>query len=307
MFVVVNVNLKFAGLHFAAAPKSYRPTLACNDCDVVFESCSFTGMQPAQVGCVGAASRDIVLNRCIVRVSEGILCSGPGVQLQIDQSAFVGAGVVHGLGRDANHRAVIRQSTFFESDFLYCGASQQSLPAPLELRVGRCVFVGCSKFLICQGNALTLSKTPAEALENFRKCFREFDITDNIASFRPGYLGGVPDMNLFADLSPTDPTAWVTRPFPVALPRRQQIRLSGRLAQLQTALDQKQRIEQDALLAQYARTLPQDLEPIPEGLWAQHMQRGIRYGCDPALLPVPPPATLEPYEIPPQPDAKKKQ
>lgn len=47
--------------------------------------------------------------------------------------------------------------------------------------------------------------------------------------------------------------------------------------------------------------LPADYILQPTGAIGRLLKRGIRLGCDVSKLPVPPPSTLQPYNVPKQP------
>ena len=54
-----------------------------------------------------------------------------------------------------------------------------------------------------------------------------------------------------------------------------------------------------------ASALPEDLIVKSNGPLAERRKDGVQYGCDVTKLPVPPPSTLEPYAIPPEPVTNK--
>jgi hypothetical protein len=79
--------------------------------------------------------------------------------------------------------------------------------------------------------------------------------------------------------------------FPLALPWNQNVAFGENWLQARVAYEMALKSRSDtgaAVNAVMATMTPRDLVPVREGLWAQFMQRGVRYGCDPALLPVPP-------------------
>ncbi len=297
---VRNLSLIVRGLHFAGSATKTSSLLSSQSGDVTCEDCSFTSVSALTLNNETSEHHPArtSFRRCLFRASNTIAVSGPNVIVELVDSAFV-----HSVA--GNHSIVVPKladnltlemhNCTFASSYLLRVMIESDWPTtPINFKMHRCIFsvtACCPGFvdLNIPGGPLS-QNTPADR-DAFLKTFRQFDISDNLvglygentfASGNGGYL-------TFTSLR-ADPTHRVGV---LGFPLEQNVDFSPRYQQANVFLHSGDK-EKIALGNEILRSfLPEDLVPKPEGLWAEQMAVGIRYGCDPAKLPVPPPATLQ--------------
>ncbi len=316
MIELKNVHVRFSDIHFTAHPGGAAVRSANGS--VAFERCSFTRTHAVQVrNELGLGNPlHVEFDRCLVRTGPTLACSGPDIHVRMNESAVAMGSpfAFDGPGSADNHSLMIRQSTFIHAYLLRFYLQDGFPTTPLEFRMEKSIFailVCCPKLVHMHvpGPDLRNAK-PDVGLkffhDTFPRLFRTFDVADNLTGFWGGAWGEINYHSLTATPSPSDESRlFVAEGFPVEMPYNRNVLFNDKSRTHQAHVLGYKELKYDEMNALMAGTVPQDLVPHPDDFASQKLKAGVRYGCDPAKLPVPPPATLEPYQIPPPPDAKK--
>ncbi len=298
---VKNMALVVRGLHFARSIQG-GGVFSSQFGDVTCEDCSFTSVSALSLSNDAGEGKPAraSFRRCLFRATCTIAVFGPNVTVELVDSAFVGArgsGAV-AVNKLADNMTVEMRNCTFAQSHLFGTVIVGNWPAiPITFKMHRCIFsvISCCPTLVAINiPASNFSDNVPAAHDAFTKTFREFDVADNLVWYWDSWFASVNGSLLMATASPTDPTRRVAPPgIPFEFPRAQFVDFGPRYTQAQGFMfsGDSQKV---ALAPEILRSfLPEDLVPKPEGLWAEQMAAGIRYGCDPAKLPVPPPATLQ--------------
>jgi hypothetical protein len=249
----------------------------------------------------------IVSDRCFHRGVGVATCDGSSIEVRVTNSGIVFAHPTFNLGHSDNHSLHIAQSTFVNSYLIgmYCNDTWPT--EPLSFRMERSLFAHlqcCPVLVVIQPPDVRGLDPVMMPVECVRRAFRQFQATDNIASYHDGWwasletipvshaLSQEPNVSKFAEI---DDVLLIRQHIVSALPTIDEtVRFGPRIEQIRSQIwtgeigsNYDQRI-----------VLPEDLVPSSRGPLAQHMAVGLLYGCDVSQLPVPPAATLEPYEYP---------
>ncbi len=281
LLTLVNADLKASGLHFAA-----NCGLLAENSNVHLERCTLTkaGLQARNTRGSGKPLQ-ITMDRCFVR-SGSLRCEGPSVAVKIRESGFVeGHGTIT-VSLDEDQSIVIEQTSIVNCYFLQLRMPSKPPAEPLSFRMDRSVVgaVRCCPVLVHLLLPQSYAKSGTTGLhEALRQAFRECKAGDNFAHYwgRWAFLESAGATSCDAE-----------RIFPELPQDDQTLRFGKRVEQTRSLIwGEKQQLE--AGMAVFATVLPEDLPVTSTGALGKRIREGVRYGCDPAQLPVPPPLTLQ--------------
>lgn len=317
MFKFVNTKVKLAGLHFTSQNRASREGFVFFDLggggEVIAHDCSFTGSakEPGSVFDLNlydrdlqkdprAAAANVHLERCFFRGHTlGVVRCNPLVaSVHVQNSLLMNWSVARSFGfapspvptpPDCRRELLFRNNTMVSDIVLSYGhVPDREAESRIWITAENNVFV----------TSLVLEHSASADYYDMRSLVGShykwsgrgnlFDVRTNWSQGMAVLCRGRPSVNNG--------------------PYQHVVRVGANLSEWNSFWGSQAEIESEMGTAPFVReidfqnhwkTLPTDYELRPVGPVEQLARRGIRVGCDISQIPVPPPATLEPYELNP--------
>ncbi|HUG91550.1 MAG TPA: hypothetical protein VML55_11980 [Planctomycetaceae bacterium] len=287
---LTNSDLTLSGLHVTSAVPCRLASV--ENGNVVIEHCSVTSIPPrggVHVLAVKNTSElplNVVIDRCLTRGRPQFSFAGPAIQLTLRESAFVGGQHLLVMAAAEDQSLTIQNCTFINCYLLTWPVDAGWPQKPLSVRMEGSLFA----LLSCCATLFDVRVPKSDSLADpddyrdaLRRALREFRARDNVAQFWEGWAAVSQGGNLGRFIR--EPVFGDEHP-----PIDDTLRFGSRIEQVRSMIHKQGNPPETA--AVIASVVPQDLVPVSQGILAERVALGRRYGCDVARLPVPPASTL---------------
>ena len=291
-----NADLDIEGIHFTSAFSTMF--LVANDGNLTVRRCSFTSLPHQGTGCMCIAvfcansttdnTAEILFDRCVLRRCKAVGLKGKKIEVTIRGSgcAYPGMFTLEGAGQENDHVVRLQQSTFLQARLLQASITDSWPESPLVFEMHQCILahVGscCPTIINLHLTAAYEPKSLEGRIAAMRRYVSVFDVADSIGEFWGWWA------HVEIDGDPADMIS--SEVFPKFL-TGDTIRFGDRIRRI---AEIPNTLESQILIASL---VPQDFAADSDGPLGASLRRGVRIGCDPSQLPIPPDTSVQPYTI----------
>jgi hypothetical protein len=286
MIVASGVDLVISGLHFAgvAAP------ILSTDSGLAVRQCTLTTCYVLRSAVApDARLRSIEFERCLVR-NAGMTAGSGNASIQFRQCGIVGSQPLVDSDVRSPLSVTLDRCTLCNVYILQFNNLGPELPDhSAAFRMKDCVFglvSCCPELLLYYMPPSTAQHDQAQLLSHVAATFHSFDAADSVAQF----------WGMWATLHTADGERIVLTEthFPAMPASPGKLAFSGRIEEARTLIHEKQDAKggEDRLFS----ALPSDLVVTTDDPQVQARLQAGNLGVDPALLPVPPTAEMNPVD-----------